>query len=176
MPEPKCRANGNWRTEWRRQDHKIGGEEGRPVLRSYLPSPDGSDSGASDRDGEEGGQIRSPVDEAGVDIFPQPESENGRSAPSQLCLNQRIACVISSDIVALRTHNGANRPGPFNGLNKRLRSTTPRKPRCRRLWRASKRRCLLRPPNFDLFTSFPLWSSCRSNRNADEADDDARDE
>jgi hypothetical protein len=43
-----------------------GKKKGRPVLRSYLPSPDGADSGPADRDDEADGQSRSPVDEAGV--------------------------------------------------------------------------------------------------------------
>ncbi|MGA2792690.1 MAG: DUF3883 domain-containing protein [Roseiarcus sp.] len=54
--------------------------KGRPVLRSYLPSPDGPNSGDADRDDEGDRQGRSPVDEAGVRRVLEYEKTCGRSS------------------------------------------------------------------------------------------------
>src|SRR5207247_1331861 len=53
-------------------------KKGRPVLRSYVPSPDGSDSGSADQEDEAEWQSRSPVDQAGVRHVLEYETTRGR--------------------------------------------------------------------------------------------------
>lgn len=57
---------------------RVAKNKGRPVLRSYLRLPDGSDSGATGRDDEGDVQSRSPVDEAGVRRVLEFETACGR--------------------------------------------------------------------------------------------------